>query len=506
MPRTVSDIFLSSTSKDLQVYRNKVSDMIGRMGQTTIRMESFGAQPNKPLDTCRKEVEQCDALIVIVGHRYGWIPGKEEGGDAERSITWWEVAWALNAARPVPVYAFLIDPDSPWTEKREQDRLLEAKTEEEFVEVGHAVKRLREFREFLEKNTTRETFTSADDLAAKVATSLHNWLLRLAVEAVREAYPQTPAAQAPAVKTSVDVGHDPALANQIYWHEQVHVGSARRLAGGTNGVRIALVAGCANTDHPALSGAAVKHFDARLHPRESAPDDFTTAIAALLVAASSDMYRGMAPGSDLLVIQVLDEQYQSSPADVAAGLEVALKEGESQVVCIPLSVPQLSATHRSMFDRAAKAGITVVCPAGNSGRADREYPAAFPTCISAAAVDDQNRLASFSNFGEWVTTAAPAVDLPVAVGNEGYRNWAGTSFSCAIIAGIAAMMLKANPKLSPKQMKQILSEAGTPVATEGKSGRGLRVVNAWEAVQAALSAVKPAKNSPRKNSRSSSKR
>jgi len=43
MPRAVFDIFLSSTSKDLEACRAKVGEMIARMRQTTIRMETFGA-------------------------------------------------------------------------------------------------------------------------------------------------------------------------------------------------------------------------------------------------------------------------------------------------------------------------------------------------------------------------------------------------------------------------------------------------------------------------------
>lgn len=48
MPRTTFDIFLSSTSADLQEYRTKVTEMIDRIRQTTIRMETFGAKPTKP--------------------------------------------------------------------------------------------------------------------------------------------------------------------------------------------------------------------------------------------------------------------------------------------------------------------------------------------------------------------------------------------------------------------------------------------------------------------------
>jgi hypothetical protein len=181
MPRTVFSLFLSSTSEDLAPCRAKVREMIERMRQTTIAMETFGAKPKKPLQTCREEVQKCDALIVIVGHRYGWIPTREDGGDGRRSITWWEVQWALDGGKPV--YAFLLDPRASWTAGREQDRLITAHTTDEFVKIGRAVELLQEFREFLDEKVTRDLFTSPEDLGGKVATSVHEWLLEQAVAA-----------------------------------------------------------------------------------------------------------------------------------------------------------------------------------------------------------------------------------------------------------------------------------------------------------------------------------
>lgn len=174
MKKTVFEIFLSSTYKDLGPHRGKVHDMVERLGEASIGMETFGAKPERPLTTCMLEVGRADALVVIVGHRYGWIPSQDEGGDGDRSITWWEVQWALDAGKPV--YTYLIDMNAPWTGEKEQDRLVCAVSDVERKEVVRAVQGLQSFRSFLNSNTTHELFTSADDLAGKVATSLANWL------------------------------------------------------------------------------------------------------------------------------------------------------------------------------------------------------------------------------------------------------------------------------------------------------------------------------------------
>jgi Subtilase family/Domain of unknown function (DUF4062) len=487
MPRAVFDIFLSSTSADLQAYRAKVSEMIARMRQTTIRMETFGAKPMKPLRTCQDEVQKCDALIVIVGHRYGWVPPKEDDGDGIKSITWWEVHWALDAKKPV--YAFLVDPKVAWTGEREQDRLKTARTESMFIEIGRAVSHLQKFRDFLDTNTTRELFTSADDLAAKVATSLHDWLLEQAVTAARATYLSERSRALPSLPSPAAGLETLAEFDYLYWQEQVHLLSAQRIAESANGVRMALIAGRANTHHPALCGASIKQFDARLHARQSPSDDYTTALAALLVAnGSASPYLGVAPKAHLLVLHVLDNQYSSSTADMLAALDAAIREG-AQVVCLPLGGFAQSEVDRIAYRHSSELGVVIVCPSGNNSSDKPVFPAAYPDCISAGVVDARNSLATFSNYGDWVTTTAPGVDFPVAVGEDRYEKWAGSSFACGILAGVAALMLKVNPKLTPGHAKDILRTVGLPVLsaeTTKMSGSGhLRVVDACEAVRRA---------------------
>ncbi len=63
------------------------------------------------VEECKQQVELSDALVVLVAHRYGWVPSIEDGGDGEKSITWIEVDWAK--ARKIPVIPFLLDESCP---------------------------------------------------------------------------------------------------------------------------------------------------------------------------------------------------------------------------------------------------------------------------------------------------------------------------------------------------------------------------------------------------------
>ncbi len=208
-------IFLSSTSEDLKDYRGGVAEAIERFDQQAVRMEIFAAEPRAPLEVCRARVAECDAVVVMVAHRYGWVPSVEEGGDGKKSVTWLEVEAALGADKPV--FAFLVDPDFPWAGAREELGLAAARTEEEAQTVWAAVRGLRDFKEFLDRRVTRQTFTTPDDLAAKVATSLFPWLLK---QTAGDGGGGQPADEEPAAPSRPELRHrvwpDPELPGEPY--------------------------------------------------------------------------------------------------------------------------------------------------------------------------------------------------------------------------------------------------------------------------------------------------
>lgn len=167
-PDRVLRIFLSSTAIDLTAYREKARDAIATLGNLPVAMETFTALPNTPVSECRAMAATADATVVIVAHRYGYVPPVEFGGDGEKSITWLEVEAAYAAGKPV--LAFLVDPQTPWTEVKEQDRLV---TEPDKAgEIIANVQRLQEFKKYLQSRSTPAAFTTADDLKAEVTAAL----------------------------------------------------------------------------------------------------------------------------------------------------------------------------------------------------------------------------------------------------------------------------------------------------------------------------------------------
>ena len=170
--RDVLRIFISSTAVDLRDYRAKVRDAVLRLGNLPIAMETFSAQSGPPAGECMRMAAEADAVVCILAHRYGYVPPPELGGDGERSITWLEVDAAKSAGKPV--FAFLVDPNAPWTAVKEQDRLV-SEPPEKVPEIVKAVRKLQEFKAYLECACTRLTFANPEELAKLVAITLANF-------------------------------------------------------------------------------------------------------------------------------------------------------------------------------------------------------------------------------------------------------------------------------------------------------------------------------------------
>ncbi len=117
-------------------------------------------------------------------------------------------------------------------------------------------------------------------------------------------------------------------------------------------------------------------------------------------------------------------------------------------------------------------GILPVFSAGNSGPwiGTINSPADYPFSTAVGALDDVGWAASFSSRGPstapWSEVkpeiAAPGVDVLSSVPG-GYTVADGTSMAAPHLAGTAALLLQADPSLSPDQLEQILTQTALPL-------------------------------------------
>ncbi len=147
--------FLSSTYQDLVPHRRAAADALERLGQHTGRMEVFGAMPVEPLTACLTEIDNCDLFVAIYAHRYGFVPG-----GSSVSITESELQHAVK--RNKPIFCFVVNEDHPWPPK--------------WIDEGVDKERLQALKMRVGAGVVRDSFTTPEDLAVKVATSVGRYL------------------------------------------------------------------------------------------------------------------------------------------------------------------------------------------------------------------------------------------------------------------------------------------------------------------------------------------
>jgi len=190
-----------------------------------------------------------------------------------------------------------------------------------------------------------------------------------------------------------------------------------------------------------------------------------TAVASMILG-NTDLLPGVAPGANVLSIQIGDSAGYSDSFKMAEGILAAIEAGANPIN-ISFGSTGDSAVLRAAIQKAVEAGVVIVAPTGNSGLNQVFYPAANNGVIAVGAVDRNGATLAFSNYGDTVAVAAPGYGLNSAWVDDGAVSVSGTSFSSPIVAGlIAATMSQSGGALTANQAWQQvinnLNEAGAP--------------------------------------------
>lgn len=75
-PAPIMRVFISSTFRDLQEYREAASRAIHSLEAYSDDMIYWSADPRDGAQHSVDRVKECDLVILILAHRYGYVPDR----------------------------------------------------------------------------------------------------------------------------------------------------------------------------------------------------------------------------------------------------------------------------------------------------------------------------------------------------------------------------------------------------------------------------------------------
>ena len=275
---------------------------------------------------------------------------------------------------------------------------------------------------------------------------------------------------------------------------------------------------------------------------ESQPyDDYGhgTHVAGIIAgngADSNGARTGIAPRARLLVLKVLDRKGRGRISDVIAAIDYAVAhrhEFNIRVINMSIGAGVYESYNTDLLTlaarRAVEAGMVVVAAAGNHGRNDDgvvqhgaiSAPGNAPWVITVGASSHMgtasradDTMAAFSSLGPTAYDHAAKPDLVApgvglyslsSPGSTLYERWqqyllpgsetapympylslSGTSQAAPVVAGTVALMLQANPSLTPNAVKAILQYTAEMYDGHSYLAQGAGFLNARGAVDLAI--------------------
>lgn len=317
-----------------------------------------------------------------------------------------------------------------------------------------------------------------------------------------------------------------------------------------SGVGVAILDSGVTAWHDDLSQRVV-HFADFVNQQAGAYDDYGhgTHVAGILAGSGYDSNgarRGIAPGVSLVALKVLDGAGDGYISQVIAAIDYAIERRDDfDIRVINLSVA--SGVYESYTTdpltlackRAVDAGLVVVTASGNLGRDARgraqrggiTSPGNAPWVLTVGATDPRgtaargdDRVAPFSSRGPSAIDGAVKPDLvapgvgiesladadsllfrahpegrlwgEVETATEPYLRLTGTSMASPMVSGTIALMLQANPALTPNLVKAILQYTAEERASYPSLVQGAGFLNARGAVQLSHALASPLSNVP----------
>lgn len=297
-----------------------------------------------------------------------------------------------------------------------------------------------------------------------------------------------------------------------------------------SGIRVAVLDSGIDTDHLDLSDDLIAQHcfttndcaPGNTAQSSSAEDEHGhgTHVSGIISGRGTVSPTGFAPDAKIVAVRVLNAQNAGFLSDWIAGMDwVYANRATLRVDVLNMSLGS-SATYTTACDSAQplmaaavnnliSAGVTVFAASGNAGLSNAlSAPACIRDVIAVGATYDSNlgrepdsgsygpgcfdaatsltTIACFTNSNAELDILAPGSLITAAGLGGGTATFRGTSMASPTAAGVAALMLQADPWLTPAQLEQFMKATGTPV-NDARNGRTFPLISALRAVNAVRS-------------------
>jgi membrane-anchored mycosin MYCP len=313
----------------------------------------------------------------------------------------------------------------------------------------------------------------------------------------------------------------PALAEtprQQQWYlDALRIPAAQQASTG-KGVLVAVVDSGVDGNNPDFGGRVLPGLNLEQPGQDarSDTDGHGTAMAGVIAGGGvGDAPLGIAPGAQILPIKVAE----GSEFTLAEGIKYAADHG-AKVINVSSSGAGVAPTDlKEALEDAFHHDVVVVGGAGNTtmGQSSVGVPANFPGVIAATGTDRSGSFWLGSVAGPAAVLAAPAENIvSVAssqINNAPFSTGSGTSYSTAIISGVAALIRAKYPNISAANVINRLIKTADDKGTAGRDPQyGFGVVDPVKALTAQVGSVEqnplvaPVDSAPSTASKSASAR
>lgn len=232
-----------------------------------------------------------------------------------------------------------------------------------------------------------------------------------------------------------------------------------------------------------------------------------THITGTLAASDNSIgYIGVAPGVDIYLIRVYNDEGKFYGSDVVAAAE-ACRDSGANIISMSLGGQGFDQGEYDIFKTLYyNYGIIAVASSGNTGGPELIYPASYTNVVSVTAGDQKKRIPNFATFNSFVDIAAPGksmkldgrlkgfapsfrhfsskgVDIPSTYigknSSAAYASLSGTSMAVPHVVGTLALMKSYAPKATPDELLYALKHSTQSMASNLDVG----MVDALAAVQ-----------------------